>query len=131
MAYQEPSAALDRLAHDTIGAAIEVHRQLGPGFLERTYEDALAIELRLRGIPFELQCPINLFYKGHPIGKGVMDLRIDEQLVVGLKAVDRLAPIHEAQVISYLKATTFMLGLLINFNVIVLKRGIRRVVLSE
>jgi len=126
----EPNKRLDRLARTVIGAAIEVHRHLGPGYLESIYEEALAIELGLKGIRFERQKPISVIYKGHNVGEGRMDILVGEELLVELKAVDALAPIHKAQVISYLKATACHLGLLINFNVSVLKDGVQRVVLS-
>jgi len=122
----EPSAELDRLANAVIGAAIEVHRVLGP-----VYEEALAVELELRGIPFARQIPAAVDYKGHAVGEGRLDLLVGGKLVVELKAVEALAPIHSAQVISYLKATGHELGLLINFNVALLKEGIRRIVLSK
>jgi GxxExxY protein len=126
----EPNKRLDRLARTVIGAAIEVHRHLGPGYLESLYEEALSIELGLRRIPFERQKPIAVNYKGHAIGEGRVDLIVGDELLVELKAVEALAPIHKAQVLSYLKATEFHLGLLINFNVPVLRSGIQRVVLS-
>ena len=127
----EPTPELDRLANATIGAAIEVHRTLGPGFLESVYEEALAIELETRRIPCARQVPIAVIYKGHPVGEGRLDLLVADRLIVELKAVEALAPIHTAQLMSYLKATRHPLGLLINFNVPVLKMGIRRVVLSS
>jgi GxxExxY protein len=120
---------LDRLAHEVIGAAIEVHRHLGPGFLESLYEEAMAVELRLRNIPFETQIGIDLVYKGQPVGLGRLDLLVAGRLIVELKAVEALAPIHSAQVLSYLRITKHKLALLINFNVPVLKQGIRRIVL--
>ncbi len=126
----EPSRELDQLAHAVIGAAIEVHRALGPGFLESVYEEALSFELEQRAVPFTRQHLISVSYKGRPVGEGRLDMLIADRLVVELKAVDELAPIHMAQVISYLKATGHKLGLLINFNVPILKQGIRRVVLS-
>ena len=126
----EPDAELDRLAQEVIGAAIEVHRVLGPGFLESVCEEALCVELALRGIAFAKQSPVAVVYKGHPIGEGRLDLLVAGKLVVELKTVDALAPIHAAQLISYLKATGRCLGLLINFNVPVLKDGIKRIVLS-
>ncbi len=127
----EPADDMNRLTGDVIGAAIEVHRLLGPGFLESVYEDALCIELRLRGIPFVRQRPFALEYKGHSIGNARLDLLVGGRLVVELKAVDALAPIHSAQVLSYLKMTGARLGLLINFNVPALRRGgIKRIVLS-
>jgi GxxExxY protein len=126
----EPHNTLDRLAQTVIGAAIEVHRHLGPGYLESLYEEALSIELGLRQIPFERQKAVSVDYKGYAIGEGRVDLVVGEELLVELKAVDALASIHKAQVISYLKATKCHLGLLINFNVPILKNGIQRVVLS-
>ena len=127
----EPSQEVDKLAHSVIGAAIEVHRNLGPGYLESVYEAALAVEFDLRGISFERQKPIRIQYKGHPIGEARLDFLVGEILIVELKAVESLAGIHTAQVISYLKATRLQLGLLINFNVPVLKEGIKRVVYTE
>ena len=126
----EPSHDLDRLAHAVIGAAIEVHRQLGPGFLESVYEEALCVELQSRAVSFVRQHPIAVNYKGHSVGEGRLDLLVGNVLVVELKAVEALLPIHTAQVMSYLKTTGFHLGLLINFNVPVLRNGIRRVILS-
>lgn len=128
--YEEPSVELDELAHRVIGAAIEVHRHLGPGFLESVYEGALCVEMRLQDIPFERQTPISMEYKGERVGEGRIDILVDGQLIVELKATNGLAPIHIAQVLSYLKITGIKLGLLINFNEAVLKRGIKRVVLS-
>ena len=113
----EPDATLDQLASDVICAAIEVHQILGAGFLESVYEQALAWELTERGIPFERQKPIELLYKGQIVGDARLDLLVDRQLIGELKAIDALHPIHQAQVINYLKATKHQLGLLINFNV--------------
>ena len=127
---KEPDRELDRLAHQVIGAAIEVHRQLGPGLLEGVYEKALCIEFDLRAIAFRSQSGVGITYKGRPVGRGKLDLLVGDRLIVELKAVEKLAPIHLAQMISYLRMTNRALGLLINFNVPVLKEGIRRVVLS-
>jgi GxxExxY protein len=128
---REPSQELDRLARAVIGAAIEVHRALGPGFLESVYEEALCVELELLGIPFARQQPVSVNYKGRAIGEGRIDLLVGGILIVELKAVEELASIHSAQVISYLKMTGHHLGLLINFNVPVLKDGIKRIILSD
>ena len=130
IAKMEPSPRADELAHAVIGAAIEVHRHLGPGYLESMYEEALAIELTRRDISFQRQKGIAVSYKGQEIGEGRADFFVENHLLAELKAADALAPIHTAQVISYLKAIECGLGLLINFNVPVLKGGIRRVVLS-
>ena len=127
----EPSPKLDQLTHEVIGAAIEVHRTLGPGYLESVYEEALAIELELRKIPFTRQVVIAVDYKGHSVGESRLDFLVGGQLVTELKAVEALAPIHSAQVISYLKTTGHPLGLLINFNVCFLKDGVKRVVLTK
>jgi GxxExxY protein len=127
----EPSARADQRAHEVIGAAIEVHRHLGPGFLESVYEEALARELGSRDVPFRRQVPIGVSYKGDLIGEARLDLMVDDCLVVEVKAVDLLAPIHKAQLISYLRATTLQLGLLLNFNVPQLLQGMKRVVLSH
>ncbi len=130
VAMVEPNKRVDQLAREVIGAAIEVHRHLGPGFLEGVYEEALVVELGLRGIPFERQKPVPVDYKEHHVGEGRVDLLVGSDLLVELKAVETLAPIHKAQVISYLKATGLHLGLLINFNVPILRAGIQRIVLS-
>lgn len=122
---------INKLTEAVIGAAIEVHRQLGPGFIESTYHRALEVELELRGIGYQSEEPASLEYKGRPIGEGRLDLLVDGQVVVELKAVDKLASIHQAQVMSYLKATKLQVGLLINFNVEVLRDGIRRIVLTR
>lgn len=126
----EPSPKEDELARAVIGAAIEVHRHLGPGFLESVYEGALAVECGLRGVPFERQKVIAVEYKGHAVGEGRIGLLAGGRVIVELKAVEFLAPIHTAQVLSYLKTTGFTLGLLINFNVPVLKDGVKRIVRS-
>src|SRR5438105_3108693 len=109
-----------------IGAAIEVHRVLGPGYLESVYEEALAAEMELRGIPFQKQVAFALSYKGKPVGEGRLDFLVEGCLIVELKAVDMLAAIHTAQALSYLKATGLHLALLINFNVPVLQNGLKR-----
>jgi GxxExxY protein len=121
---------LDELAHRVIGAAIEVHRHLGPGFLEGVSEDALALEFQIRGIAYERQKPIKVLYKNSPVGEGRLDFLVGECLIIELKAVDCFATIHKAQVLSYLKATRLRLGLLINFNVPILREGLQRVILS-
>jgi len=121
------SPQLDDTTGAVIGAAMEVHRVLGPGFLESVYEEAMAVELGLRGVPFERQKPINVTYKGHPIGEGRLDFFVEHSLVVELKATEKLLPIHQAQLMSYLKATGCRLGLLINFHERLLKDGVRRI----
>lgn len=127
---REPTVAADQFAHDVIAAALEVHKNIGPGYLESVYEEALGVELQLRCIPFERQRAVSVNYKGHHVGEGRIDLLVGGCLVVELKSVDSLAPIHTAQMISYLKSTRIQLGLLINFNVRLLKDGIKRIVLS-
>ena len=127
----EPTAELDQIAHAVIGAAIEVHRELGPGFLETVYEQAMMIELRARSLPVRQQVPLWLEYKGQRLPSGQLDLLVADQLVVELKAVEALHPLHTAQLLSYLKAGAFQLGLLLNFNVPVMRQGIRRVIWNK
>jgi len=127
---KEPSVELDQLAHTVIGAAIAVHRTLGPGYIESVYEEALCIELDFQAVPYQRQYKIAVQYRGHPVGEGRLDLLIAKILPVELKTVEMLALIHQAQLLSYLKMTGLQLGLLINFNVPVLKQGIKRVILS-
>ena len=125
----EVGEELDRLAHDVIGAALEVHRLLGPGYLEAVYEEALCIELQLREVPFTRQPAVTLKYKGQVVGQSRLDILVAGSLIIELKAVDSLAPIHTAQLLSYLRATGYKLGLLMNFNVPYLKHGIKRIIL--
>ena len=126
----EPPAEVDQLAYQLIGAAMEVHSTLGPGYLEAVYEEALCVELEERSIPFKRQAAFAINYKGRTVGEGRLDVLVGGKLIVELKAVDAILPIHEAQVLSYLKATGHPLALVINFNVRVLKDGIKRWILS-
>jgi GxxExxY protein len=127
----EPSLELNETTSAVIGAAMEVHRVLGPGFVENVYEEAMAVELGLRGISFSRQAPVAVTYKEQSVGEGRVDLYVEKTLVVELKAVEKLLPVHQAQVLSYLKASGCHLGLLINFHERLLKDGIRRVVLTS
>ncbi len=127
----EPDRELDDIARQVIGAAIEVHRHLGPGFLEAVYEEALAVELTVAGVPFLRQVPVSVTYRGKPVGEGRLDFLAGGLLIVELKAVESLSALHRAQVLSYLKATDMSLALLINFNVPLLREGIIRVIRSS
>ena len=110
-----------------IGAAIEVHKLLGPGLLESAYEECLARELALQGLRVDRQRPVPVVYKDVKLDCGYrMDLVVEGRVVVELKAVESLAPIHEAVMLTYLRLSGIRLGLLINFNVVVLKDGVRR-----
>lgn len=129
MERAELPEALNSLSGAVISAAIEVHRTLGPGFLEAVYEAALCIELDTRNIAYSRQPTVELAYKGQRVGEGRMDLLVEQQLVVELKAVEALLPLHSAQLLSYLKATGHRLGLLINFNTRQLTSSVKRVVL--
>jgi GxxExxY protein len=131
IARAEPSKEVDEFARKVIGAAIEVHRALGPGYTENVYEEALCIEIVDLKIPFQRQLEVAVEYKGRRVGKGRLDLLVADILPVELKAVESLAAIHQAQLISYLKMTHLQLGLLINFNVPMLKYGIKRVILTQ
>jgi GxxExxY protein len=120
----------DALTHQVIGAAIEVHRVLGPGLLESVYEECLCHELKLRGIDHLRQAPLPVVYKGLKLDHGFrIDVYIPGKLVIEIKAVDALAPVHEAQLLTYLRLTGVHVGLLMNFYVAVLKIGIKRMVL--
>jgi GxxExxY protein len=111
-----------------LGGAIEVHRRLGPGVLESVYESALARELWLRGLRVERQVPIAVSYKGVELGTGVrVDLLLERLVVVEVKACERLTDIHRSQLLTYLKLSGHKVGLLINFNVQLLRQGMRRV----
>jgi GxxExxY protein len=118
------------LTRMVIGAAIEVHRELGPGWLESFYEQALCLELDGCSIPFARQVAVPVLYKGTRIGEGRLDLIVGGRLLVELKATEGHSPLHLAQVLTYLKASRLTLGLLINFNVPSLRQGIRRVILA-
>jgi len=118
------------LTKEIIGAAIEVHRHLGPGLLESAYRSCLMREFVLREIPFKHEYPLPLEYKGIRLDSGYrMDLLVDDSVVVEIKSVEALAPIHDAQLLTYLKVGGWKVGLLINFNVELLRNGIRRKVL--
>jgi GxxExxY protein len=124
------SMEFDELSNRVLGCAIEVHRELGPGLLESTYEQCLAYELIQAGIPFKIQQPISVSYKQIKLDCGYrLDLFVDDRLIVELKSVEQLLKIHEAQVLTYMKLANVRIGLLINFNVQILKRGIKRFVL--
>lgn len=118
------------LTHDVIGCAIEVHRKLGPGLLESTYESCLAHELGLKDVKFSLQVPLPVYYKGVVLECGYrVDILVDDFLVVELKAVNCISEIHKAQILTYMKLAEVPIGLIINFNVPLLKEGIRKFVL--
>ena len=120
----------DKLSNSVIGRALEVHRTLGPGLLESTYEQCLACELSQSDIPFKLQCPVPVKYKGIKLDCGYrIDLFVNDELIVELKSVDKITGIHRAQLLTYMKLSEVKLGLLINFNVEILKTGIKRYVL--
>ncbi len=120
---------LNQITEKVIGAAIEVHRALGPGLLESAYEACLAFELTDRGLEIEQQKPVPLVYRDIQVDCGYrLDLLVEKSVIVEVKSVERLAPIHEAQLLSYLRLARYRVGLLINFNVLYLKSGIRRLV---
>jgi len=119
----------NELTHEIIGAAIEVHKNLGPGLLESTYEECLCHELSQRGIPFERQKPVPVVYKGVKLDCGYrLDLLVADRVILELKSVEALAPIHDSIMITYLKLSEHRIGLLMNFNVQILKEGIKRLV---
>ena len=120
----------DPLTEKVIGLAIEVHRVLGPGLLESAYEECFCFELKSHEVSFQRQVKLPVVYKDIKLDCGYrIDVVVDERLVVELKTVDRLLPIHDAQLLTYLKLSKIRIGLLLNFNTAVLKDGIRRLVL--
>jgi len=120
---------IDSLSNKVIGAAIEVHRCLGPGLLESAYEECLCKELELRGIAFERQASLSIDYKGIQIDAVYrIDILVENVLILELKSVAKLESIHEAQLLTYLRLKNLWLGLLLNFNISVLKDGIKRIV---
>ena len=128
---QAKRESVNRITEGVIGAAIAVHRALGPGLLESAYQECLCQELALRGIPFEREVPLPLEYKGIRRECGYrLDILVAGAVVVEVKAIEAIAPIHEAQLLTYLRLGGWSVGLLMNFNVFVLKDGIRRKVLG-
>ena len=120
----------EELTSRIIGAAISVHRELGPGLLESTYEACLAIELETLGIAFRRQASLPIRYRDHLIEEAYrLDFLIAERVILELKSVEALLPVHTAQVLTYLRLSKLKLGLLLNFNVPVLKDGIKRIIL--
>lgn len=120
--------SVERLVYRIIGCALEVHRRLGCGFLEAVYHKALRVELKHAGLAFKSEHCITIKYRDEPIHGHQVDLIVENAVIVEVKAVADLHPIHESQVVSYLRATGLQVGLLINFNSIVLKDGIQRIV---
>ena len=130
--YPRPKRiSVNETTREIIAAAIAVHRALGPGLLESAYEECLCQELALRGIPFERQVPLPLEYRGIQLECGYrLDILVAGAVVVEVKSIEAIAPIHEAQLLTYLRLGAWQVGLLMNFNVVVLKNGIRRRVLG-
>ena len=131
MRYSSRNAILEinRTTESIIGAAIEVHRHLGPGLLESAYEECLGEELTLRQIPFKRQVALPVIYKNKKLDIGYrIDLLVNDEVVVELKTVEAILPIHEAQTLTYMRLGGWQVGLILNFNVTVLKNGIKRLV---
>jgi len=120
---------LEAIVARTIGCAIRVHQALGPGFHEAVYQDALAVELELEGLPFQREFQVAIFYRGRPLRTQRLDLVVDKLVVVELKAVERLDRVHQTQILSYMKAAKLPVGLLMNFHAEFLKSQLRRFVL--
>jgi len=125
-----PADEQDPLTERILGCAIEVHRILGPGLLESAYVEALSVELAEARLRFVRQMPVPLTYKGRYLGEYRLDLLVEEAVVVEVKAVERFDPVHEAQLLTYLRLTSRRVGLLINFNRRLLRDGIKRLVLG-
>ena len=122
-----PFDAIEWVAHRVIGGAIEVHRTLGPGLLEAVYRECLTVELRDRGMLVECECAVPIVYKGRRVKCPLkIDLLVERSVVVEVKAVNRLHPVYDAQLITHLTLAGFQAGLLLNFNEVLLKNGLRR-----
>jgi GxxExxY protein len=120
---------LNELTGAIIGAAIEVHRNLGPGLLESAYESCLLWELRQRDLRVETQVPVPIRYKGIQLDAGYrIDLLVQDKIIVEMKSVDKIQPIHTAQVLTYLKMTNLKMALILNFNVVLMRSGIKRII---
>jgi GxxExxY protein len=119
----------NKLTEKIIGCAIEVHRHLGPGLLESTYESALCVELEIAGLRYQRQVCVPVVYKGRTIGEYRLDLLVEDAVIVEIKSVERFDPLFEAQLLTYLRVTGKKIGLLLNFNSHLLKDGIKRVIL--
>jgi len=119
-----------RLTEQIIGCALEVHRRLGPGLLDNVYESALCIELSVNQLSFKRQVGVPLYYRGELIGEHRPDLIVENEVIVEVKSIERLAPVHWAQVLTYLRVTGLRVGLLLNFNSPTLRAGTRRIVLN-
>ena len=120
---------VNKLSSKIIGAAIEVHKKLGPGLLESTYEECLCFEMTLRGLSFKRQEPLPIEYKGTKLDCGYrLDIVVENKVIIELKACDKIEPIHRAQLLTYLKLSGLNLGLLLNFNTPVMRDGIVRIV---
>ena len=117
---------INQITEKIIGCAIEVHRTLGPGLLEATYEEALCIEFSDAGMKFQRQMPFPILYKGRNLGQYRLDLLVDEQVIVEIKSVERFDSVFEAQILTYLRVTGKRIGLLINFNSRLLRDGVKR-----
>jgi GxxExxY protein len=123
--------ATEEVAQRSIGAMIEVHKHLGPGLPETAYQNALSHELQIRGIPHEVEVSAAIYYKGKEVGKGRVDILVSKVLVLELKVVEHISDVHIAQTLSYLKTLKLQLGLIANFNIALMRNGIRRVVNTE
>lgn len=130
--YNDLPADLDELSRQVVDSFFSAHKELGPGLLEKIYEDALVSEFEDRKISFERQKFVPVFYKGKKLSSDYrVDLLVNGQIVIELKTVDRIIPVHEAQIMSYMKLSQAPLGFIVNFNAVLIKDGIKRVVLSN
>jgi GxxExxY protein len=123
------SDEVERLIHDVIGCCIAVHRSLGPGLREKVYTRAVAIELNVAGIPFERERRYPIRHRGHLLSELVVDFVVGKEIVLELKSIERLAPVHHAQILNYMRIANLHAGLLVNFNVAILPDGLSRKVL--
>jgi len=129
--FEDMQSPMNLVTVAIVGAAIEVHRELGPGFSKLVYADAMAVELQRRGAGFVRHQSVSLDYKGTPVGRHELDFIVEDMVVIKIKAVKMLRPVHSAAMVSYLKAANKRLGLIVNFNVKTLMNGVERVALKD
>jgi len=130
--YKDLDTDIETLSEKVVHAFFEVHKTIGPGYLEKIYEDCLCEELKLQGLFYERQSPLNIIYKNKKIPTQYrLDLVIENKIIVELKCVEKILPVHKAQLMSYLKMSGLELGFLINFNSVLMKDGLQRIILKH
>lgn len=130
--YTDLDAQVEKISQKVVHCLYEVHKNIGPGYLEKIYEDCLCEEFELQGVKYTRQAPLKIIYKGREIPTLYrLDLVVENKIIIELKCVEKILPVHKAQIMSYLKMSDLELGFLMNFNSVLMKEGLRRVVLKR